>query len=120
MFGLESRELWMLVGMVVVAAFFACLNYGLTKVGLDKSLKDVPLYKWKKPVMIGGALGFLTWLSTASGALPHETGLFMAANAGWIGEKGLALYLNNKERNSGPKVPDEKAFRLFRKNNEQK
>jgi len=92
--GVTNRELWMLVAITFTAAFFACLNYGLTKVGLDKR---VPWYKWKKPIMIGGALGLLIWASTKSGAVSHETGIFMSANAGWLGEKAIALYLNKKE-----------------------
>ena len=108
--GLTQRELLMLLSMVMIAALFSVLNYKMTKIGLKCTMKPRSVF-WK--AVYGGTAGFIVWLVTMSGSVPHEIGLGFASTAGWAAEKTISVYVNSKVieidnvPNKGPKVPED-------------
>lgn len=94
--GLESREFWLVIAVLIVGGFFAFVNYGLTKAGNGNP------FSWKSAgwkIIYGMAAGFIVWLITESGNLAtHEQVLWLAAIAGFFAEKTIAVYVGRKER----------------------
>ena len=114
--GLESREFWLLLGMMIVAAFFAFINYGLTKVGNGNP------FSWKSAawkIVYGLGAGFIVWVSVecmeglSIMTIPHGVAMALAIPAGFFAEKTIAVYVARKERAllGQPQIPASIALR---------
>lgn len=105
--GLSGREMWMLVGMIVVAILASIWNYYSTKWGLNRQ-HEVELWKFRKPVLLGVLAGLILWCWTQSGStsplwiigkggsLSHEEAAIWALVFGYSAEKIVALTINKK------------------------